>query len=77
MQFGIFSLPTYFPELDGSLTAFYQRILAMMRESERLGFDMAWFNEHHFHPYGGMIPAPPVLMAPVPAEWDGMSVKSG
>lgn len=68
MKFGIFSLPTYFPETDGSLTEFYDRILQMMRASERLGFDMAWFNEHHFHPYGGMIPAPPVLMAAVAAQ---------
>ncbi|HWP28886.1 MAG TPA: LLM class flavin-dependent oxidoreductase [Chloroflexota bacterium] len=68
MRFGIFSLPTYFPELDGSITEFYQHILQFLQDSEQLGFDCAWVNEHHFHPYGGMIPAPPVLLAAVAAR---------
>src|SRR5918911_2815097 len=68
VKFGIFSLPTYFPEVDGTLQEFYQHILSMLRDAERLGFEHAWVNEHHFHPYGGMIPAPPVLLAAVAAQ---------
>jgi natural product biosynthesis luciferase-like monooxygenase protein len=68
MQFGIFSLPTYFPEIDGTITDFYQHILQLLEDSERLGFDTAWVNEHHFHTYGGMIPAPPVLLAALAAR---------
>src|SRR5947209_5515648 len=63
MRFGIFALPTYFAENDGSLSEFYQHILALLTEAEALGFDSAWVNEHHFHAYGGMIPSPPVLLA--------------
>jgi natural product biosynthesis luciferase-like monooxygenase protein len=63
MRFGIFALPTYFAESDGSLAEFYQHILALLTEAETLGFDSAWVNEHHFHAYGGMIPSPPVLLA--------------
>jgi probable F420-dependent oxidoreductase len=63
MRFGIFALPTYFAESDGSLGEFYQHILALLTEAEALGFDSAWVNEHHFHAYGGMIPSPPVLLA--------------
>jgi natural product biosynthesis luciferase-like monooxygenase protein len=68
MRFGIFSLPTYFAETDGSLSQFYQHILQLLTDSERLGFDIAWCNEHHFHEYGGMIPAPSVLLAAVAAR---------
>jgi natural product biosynthesis luciferase-like monooxygenase protein len=68
MKFGIFSLPTYYEEKDGDINAFYRRILEMLEESERLGFDSAWANEHHFHPYGGMIPFPPVLLAAIAAR---------
>ncbi|HLH26132.1 MAG TPA: LLM class flavin-dependent oxidoreductase [Chloroflexota bacterium] len=68
MRFGIFSLPTYFPEVDGTLTEFYQHIVQLLVDSEALGFDIAWCNEHHFHPYGGMIPLPAVLLAAVAAR---------
>jgi natural product biosynthesis luciferase-like monooxygenase protein len=47
---------------------FYQRILQLLEDSERLGFDAAWANEHHFHPYGGMIPFPPVLLGALAAR---------
>jgi alkanesulfonate monooxygenase SsuD/methylene tetrahydromethanopterin reductase-like flavin-dependent oxidoreductase (luciferase family) len=65
VKFGTFTLPTYFPEIDGSLAQFYDNMLAMIRDSERLGFDFAWCNEHHFNPYGGMIPSPAVLLTAV------------
>jgi len=68
VKFGIFSLPTYFAETDGSIQQFYQHVLQLMVDAEGLGFDSAWCNEHHFHPYGGMIPAPPVLLAAVAAR---------
>ena len=68
MRFGIFALPTYFAETDGSVDQFYQHVLALMEDAESLGFHSGWCNEHHFHPYGGMIPAPPVLLAALAAR---------
>ncbi|HLG70490.1 MAG TPA: LLM class flavin-dependent oxidoreductase [Chloroflexota bacterium] len=68
MKFGIFSLPTYIPEYDGTVTNFYKRLLDLLVLSEELGFDSAWLNEHHFHPFGGMIPHPPVALAAVAAR---------
>jgi natural product biosynthesis luciferase-like monooxygenase protein len=68
MEFGIYALPTYFPDTDGSIEAFYRHTLRFLEESERLGFDHAWVNEHHFHPFGGMIPAPAVMLAAVAAR---------
>ena len=68
VKFGTFTLPTYFAETDGSIGEFYQNMITMIRESERLGFDSAWCNEHHFNPYGGMLPSPAVLLAAVATQ---------
>jgi natural product biosynthesis luciferase-like monooxygenase protein len=68
VEFGTFTLPTYFAETDGTISEFYQNMITMIRESERLGFDSAWCNEHHFNPYGGMIPSPAVLLASVATQ---------
>src|SRR5690242_2657786 len=68
LKFGIFALPTYYGETDGPIEAFYQRLIDLLVDSERAGFDVAWANEHHFHPYGGMVPFPPVLLSAVAAR---------
>jgi len=68
LKFGIFALPTYYPDSDGTVNDFYKRVIDMLVDSERLGFAIAWANEHHFHPYGGMIPFPPVLLSAVAAR---------
>jgi alkanesulfonate monooxygenase SsuD/methylene tetrahydromethanopterin reductase-like flavin-dependent oxidoreductase (luciferase family) len=72
MKFGIFALPTYYGEADGTIAEFYQHILELLVDSERAGFDVAWTNEHHFHPYGGMVPFPPVLLSAVAARTSRM-----
>lgn len=68
MDLGIYALPTYFEQLDGSIDDFYERMVSMLVDSERYGFASAWVNEHHFHPFGGMIPEPAVLLAAVAAR---------
>jgi len=68
MKFGIFSLPAYIPEYDGTITNFYRRLLELLEHSEEAGFDSAWINEHHFHAFGGMMPYPPVALAAVAAR---------
>ncbi|MEA2660518.1 MAG: hypothetical protein QOH08_90 [Chloroflexota bacterium] len=65
MKFGIFSLPTYFPDVDGTVHDFYERLITLFTESEDLGFDSCWVNEHHYHAFGGMIPSPPVFLAAI------------
>jgi natural product biosynthesis luciferase-like monooxygenase protein len=40
-----------------------RRLVDFFASSEDLGFDAVWANEHHFHPYGGMLPSPPVMLA--------------
>ena len=68
MKFGIYSLPTYFPEVDGSVQDFYRRVIDLFVRAEGAGFHSGWVNEHHFHPFGGMIPQPQVLLAAIAAR---------
>jgi natural product biosynthesis luciferase-like monooxygenase protein len=63
MQFGHFCLPTFFPDVDGDTGLLMRRWVDLLAESEALGFDSVWANEHHFDAYGGIIPSPPVILA--------------
>jgi natural product biosynthesis luciferase-like monooxygenase protein len=63
MKFGHFCLPTYFPEIDGTVGEFTRRFVEFLVESEALGFDFLWANEHHFDAYGGIVPSPPTLLS--------------
>jgi natural product biosynthesis luciferase-like monooxygenase protein len=49
--------------VDGSAAEFMRRFLDFLVESEELGFDSVWANEHHFDPYGGIVPSTPILLA--------------
>ena len=63
MKFGHFCLPTFFPDVDGDVGLLMRRWLGLMAESEALGFDFLWANEHHFDAYGGLVPSPPTMLA--------------
>jgi alkanesulfonate monooxygenase SsuD/methylene tetrahydromethanopterin reductase-like flavin-dependent oxidoreductase (luciferase family) len=63
MKFGAHILPTYMPELDGTLPNFYDRVFDQIVELETLGFDQAWVTEHHFSGYGGHLPHPPTFLS--------------
>jgi natural product biosynthesis luciferase-like monooxygenase protein len=63
MEFAVFALPTYFKDRDGTQQSFMQRTIDFLVLAEELGYDSVWANEHHFHPFGGMIPAPAVMLA--------------
>ncbi len=65
MKFGLFFLPTYFPELDGALGSYVRFLVDYAATAEELGFDSVWANEHHFSPYGGLMPSVPVFLAAV------------
>ncbi len=63
MEFAVFALPTYYKDRDGTQQAFMQRTIDFLVLAEELGYDSVWANEHHFHPFGGMIPSPAVMLA--------------
>lgn len=68
MDFGIFSLPTYNPETDGSQGEFLRRVVDLLVLAEEVGFDSVWANEHHYHAYGGVVPSPALLLTAVAAR---------
>lgn len=61
MKFGIFNL---MPQRESSKTAavVFEDMLAMVRLAEQLGFDAAWFAEHHFSNYC-LCPSPLTMAA--------------
>jgi alkanesulfonate monooxygenase SsuD/methylene tetrahydromethanopterin reductase-like flavin-dependent oxidoreductase (luciferase family) len=65
MKFGHFCLPSYVPVSDGPQRDYMTRLVDFLVESEARGFDSVWANEHHFHPFGGLLPSPPIMLAAV------------
>ena len=65
MRFGAHYLPTYVPELDGSVANFYQLMFEQVEQLEGLGFSDVWITEHHFANYGGIVPNPPTFLSAI------------
>ncbi len=65
MRFGAHYLPTYVPDLDGSVSHFYQLMFEQMEQLEGLGFSDLWITEHHFGYYGGIVPHPPTFLSAI------------
>jgi alkanesulfonate monooxygenase SsuD/methylene tetrahydromethanopterin reductase-like flavin-dependent oxidoreductase (luciferase family) len=63
LQFGAYALPSYHAESDPPQGEYLRNLLDRLAWAEELGFDAIWLNEHHFSPWGGMLPAPPVALA--------------
>jgi len=63
MKFGHFCLATFFPDTDGDVGTFTRRWMDLLCESEALGFDSLWANEHHFGAYGGILPSTTTMLA--------------
>jgi natural product biosynthesis luciferase-like monooxygenase protein len=63
MEFGIFALPTYYADRSGTPGELMRWMVDFLASAEDYGFDSLWANEHHFHPYGGLIPSPTVLLS--------------
>jgi len=62
VKFGYYLLNTYVPELDGASPELYAHWLEQIDAAEDLGFDSLWVTEHHFRPFGGMMPNPQLLL---------------
>ena len=65
MKFDYYLLNTYVPELDGPPAELYTKFLGQAEAAEACGFDTAWFTEHHFRHFGGMVSSTTTLMAAV------------
>jgi natural product biosynthesis luciferase-like monooxygenase protein len=67
MRFGLFFLPADRPGVDVDAARHYREMLDDIVLADALGFESAWFAEHHFSAYGGVMPSIAVFGAMVAA----------
>ena len=77
MKISLFYLPTFWSETNGSPAQLYRDILEEVEFADRNGFEAAWFAEHHFYNYGGMIPSVPVIGAAAAQRTRKLRIGSG
>jgi len=63
VKFDYYVLNTYVPSVDGDGPDIYAKWLEQVVMAEDLGFECAWFTEHHFGRFGGMLPSPGLLIS--------------
>src|SRR5215469_4118939 len=57
MKFGVLYNIDYHREVHGSSASYYAQILEQIQIMEELGYDSAWFGEHHYSGYSFGAPA--------------------
>jgi natural product biosynthesis luciferase-like monooxygenase protein len=65
MKFAAYAMPSYNEEFGLTQGQFLRATADQLVSAEALGFDSVWVNEHHFHRYGGMMPALPTMLAAI------------
>ena len=63
MRFGLFYLPSFDPAVHRDSATLFRQIIEQVQLAESIGLDSTWVAEHHFTPYGGDVPNPPLLLA--------------
>jgi alkanesulfonate monooxygenase SsuD/methylene tetrahydromethanopterin reductase-like flavin-dependent oxidoreductase (luciferase family) len=63
VKFGILYNIDYHPSVHGSASSYYEQILEQVELLEELGYDAAWFGEHHYAGYSFGNPAMIALAA--------------
>jgi len=62
MDFGLYFLTAFDAAVHVDAKTLYEQIIEQVVLAEDLGYESAWFSEHHFSDYGGDIPNPPMFM---------------
>jgi natural product biosynthesis luciferase-like monooxygenase protein len=65
MRFGLFYLPSSLPTTRAEGSERLRIVVEQTAYAEQLGFDSVWLAEHHFHPFGGLFSATPVIGAAI------------
>src|SRR5438445_8781176 len=65
MRFGLFYLPSSLPATRAAGAERLHAIVEQTCYGEQLGFDSVWVAEHHFHSFGGLFSATPVIGAAI------------
>jgi natural product biosynthesis luciferase-like monooxygenase protein len=63
VKFAAYAMPSYAEAFGLTQGQFLRATADHLIAAEALGFDSIWVNEHHFHRYGGMMPALPTMLA--------------
>jgi natural product biosynthesis luciferase-like monooxygenase protein len=63
VKFAAYAMPSYAEDFGLTQGQFLRATAEHLVAAEGLGFDSIWVNEHHFHQYGGMMPALPTMLA--------------
>jgi len=61
MRYGLFYLPSSLPTTPAEGSARLRAVVEQAGYAEQLGFDSIWLAEHHFHSFGGLFSATPVI----------------
>lgn len=62
LRLSVFSVQDHYPARPRSVRQLYQEIIAHAEDAERLGYEIFFSAEHHFHEYG-VVPNPAVMLA--------------
>ncbi len=67
MRYSIFSVMDHYPGRARSVAELYAQLFRLAEAAERLGYDLLFVAEHHFHEYGA-VPNPAVMLAALAAR---------
>src|SRR5687767_8327771 len=65
MRYGLFYLPSSLPATPSEGAERLRAVVEQTGYGEQLGFDSVWLAEHHFHAFGGLFSATPVIGAAI------------
>jgi natural product biosynthesis luciferase-like monooxygenase protein len=65
MRYGLFYLPSSLPNTRADGRERLHTVVEQTAYAEQLGFDSVWLAEHHFHSFGGLFSATPVIGAAI------------
>ncbi len=65
MHYGLFYLPSSLPTTRAEGSERLRTVVEQAAYAEQLGFDSVWLAEHHFHSFGGLFSATPVIGAAI------------
>jgi natural product biosynthesis luciferase-like monooxygenase protein len=65
MRYGLFYLPSSLPATRADGVERLRAVVEQTEYAEQLGFDSVWLAEHHFHSFGGLFSATPVIGAAI------------